>query len=96
VTDNGRKYQSCQEGGFPTAMGMTLVGIVLLRARRWGGWQRFTPLIVRVYAFAMMLPFRFITDEPNLLALAGLGLAWCLLGYAMWLSAVVERVSRAR
>jgi len=83
-------------GALITAVGMTLVGIAVLRARRWGGWQRFTPLIVGVYPFVVMFPFIFITDEPNVLAIAGWGLTWCLLGYAIWSSAVEERPSRVR
>ncbi len=83
-------------GALITAVGMTLVGIAVLRGRRWGGWQRFTPLIVGVYPFVVMFPFIFITDEPSVLAIAGWGLPWCLLGYAMWLSAAEERPSRVR
>ncbi len=83
-------------GALITAVGMTLVGIAVLRAGRWGGWQRFTPLIVGVYPFVVMFPFIFITDEPNMLAIAGWGLMWCLLGYAMWSSAVEERPLRVR
>jgi hypothetical protein len=81
-------------GALITAVGMTLVGIAVLRGRRWGGWQRFTPLIVGVYPFVVMFPFIFITGEPSMLAIAGWGLTWCLLGYAMWLSAFEERPSR--
>jgi hypothetical protein len=83
-------------GALITAVGMTLVGIAVLRARRWGGWQGFTPLIVGLYPFVVMFPFIFITDEPNVLAIAGWGLMWCLLGYAMWSSAVEESPSRER
>jgi hypothetical protein len=81
-------------GALITAVGMTLVGIAVLRGRRWGGWQRFTPLIVGVYPFVVMFPIIFIAGEPSMLAIAGWGLTWCLLGYAMWLSAVEERPSR--
>jgi hypothetical protein len=83
-------------GALITAVGMTLVGIAVLRGRRWGGWQRFAPLVVGVYPFVVMFPFIFITDEPNVLAIAGWGLTWCLLGYAMWSSAVEESPSRVR
>jgi hypothetical protein len=81
-------------GALITGVGMTLVGIAVLRGRRWGGWQRFTPLIVGFYPFVVMFPFIFITGEPSMLAIAGWGLTWCLLGYAMWLSALEERPSR--
>ena len=80
-------------GALITAVGMTLVGIAVLRARRWGGWQRFTPLLVGGYPFVAMFPFVFITGEPNQLAIAGWGLLWFLLGYAMWSSVAEERPS---
>ena len=80
-------------GALITAVGMTLVGIAVLRARRWGGWQRFTPLLVGGYPFVAMFPFVFITGEPNQLAIAGWGLLWFLLGYATWSSVAEERPS---
>ena len=83
-------------GALITAVGMTLVGIAVLRGRRWGGWQRFTPLIVGVYPFVVMFPFIFTTGDPSMLAIAGWGLTWCLLGYAMWSSTVKESPSRVR
>ncbi len=81
-------------GAVITAVGMTLVGIAVLRTRRWGGWQRFTPLLVGVYPFLVMFPFIIITDEPNILAIAGWGLPWFLLGYVIWTSVAEERPSR--
>lgn len=80
-------------GALITAVGMTLVGIAVLRARSWGGWQRFTPLLVGVYPFVAMFPYVFITGEPNQLAIVGWGLLWFLLGYAMWTSVAEERPS---
>ncbi len=77
-------------GAVITAVGMTLVGIAVLRRRRCGGWQRFTPLVVGVYPFLVMFPFVIVTDEPNILAISGWGLAWFLLGYAMWSSVAAE------
>jgi hypothetical protein len=81
-------------GALITAVGMTLVGITVLRARRWRGWPRFTPLLVGVYPFVVMFPLIFITNEPNILAIGGWGLTWLLLGYAMWSNTVEERPSR--
>ena len=81
-------------GALITAVGMTLVGIAALRARRWRGWPRFPPLLVGVYPFVVMFPLIFITNEPNILAIGGWGLTWLLLGYAMWSSTVEERPSR--
>lgn len=73
-------------GALITAVGMTLVGIAVLRARRWGGWQRFAPLLAGIYPFVAMFPFIFVTDEPSELAITGWGLLWLLLGYALWSS----------
>ncbi len=73
-------------GALITAVGMTLVGIAVLRANRWGGWRRFTPLLAGVYPFVTMFPFIFITSEPSMLAITGWGLPWLLLGYAIWSS----------
>jgi hypothetical protein len=81
-------------GAVITAVGMTLVGIAVLRRRRWGSWQRFTPLLTGVYPFLVMFPFVIITDDANMLAIAGWGLAWFLLGYAIWTSVAEERPSR--
>jgi len=80
-------------GAVITAVGMTLVGIAVLRAKRWGGWQRFTPLLVGIYPFLVMFPFVIITDEANILAISGWGLPWFLLGYAIWTSVATERPS---
>ena len=55
------------------AIGMTLMGIVVLRAKRWVSWQRSTPLIMGVYPFVVVFPFIFITDEHNVLVRAGWG-----------------------
>ncbi len=71
-------------GALVTAVGMTLVGVAVLRTRRWEGWQRFTPLLVGVYPFVAMFPFIFITSEPSMLAIAAWGLPWLLLGYALY------------
>ncbi len=71
-------------GALVTAVGMTLVGVAVLRAKRWSGWQRFAPLLAGVYPFVAMFPFIFITNEPSMLAIAAWGLPWLLLGYAIY------------
>lgn len=71
-------------GAMVTAVGMTLVGIAVLRAKRWGGWRRYTPLLAGVYPFVAMFPFIFVTNEPSMLAISFWGLPWLLLGYAIY------------
>ena len=80
-------------GALITAVGMTLVGIAVLRAKRWDGWRRFAPLIAGVYPFVAMFPYIFVTSEPSMLAIAGWGLPWLLLGYAIRSSAQQQRAS---
>ena len=82
-------------GALITAVGMTLVGIAVLRAKRWGGWQRFMPLLVGVYPFMTLFPFIFITSEPSMLAITGWGLPWLLLGYAIWSSVPEQRTPQS-
>lgn len=74
-------------GALITVAGMTLVGIAVLRARRWEGWRRFMPLLVGLYPFVAMFPLVFVISEPSYLSIAGWGLPWILLGYALWSSA---------
>ena len=82
-------------GALVTAVGMTLVGVTVLRAKRWEGWQRFTPLLAGIYPFVAMFPFIFITEEPSMLAITGWGLLWVLLGYAMWSSVHEQRTPQS-
>lgn len=78
-------------GAMVTAVGMTLVGIAVLRAGRWEGWRRFAPLLVGLYPFVAMFPFILITDEPSMVAISLWGLPWLLLGYALWSSGPAPR-----
>ena len=78
-------------GALITAAGMTLVGIAVLRAKRWGSWQRLAPLLAGVYPFLVMFPLILIMDEPSQLAIAGWGLPWLLLGYAVWTNVCEEQ-----
>ena len=82
-------------GALITAVGMTLVGIAVLRANRWGGWQRFMPILGGVYPFVTLFPFIFITSEPSMLAITGWGLPWLLLGYAIWSSVREQRTPQS-
>lgn len=71
-------------GAMVTAVGMTLVGISVLRARRWGGWRRYMPLLAGVYPFVAMFPFIFVSNEPNMLSISIWGIPWLALGYALY------------
>ena len=82
-------------GALTTGLGMTLVGIAVLRAKRWRGWQRFTPLLAGIYPFVAMFPILLVTGEPNMLAITGWGLPWLLLGYAIWSSAHEQRTPQS-
>ncbi|MBA2691523.1 MAG: hypothetical protein H0U65_03390 [Rubrobacter sp.] len=73
-------------GAVITAVGMTLVGISVLRARRWSGWRRYMPLVVGVYPFVAMFPLIAVMSEPSFLSIALWGIPWTLLGLAMWSS----------
>jgi len=78
-------------GALVTAVGMTLVGVAVLRAKRWTGWQRYMPLLAGVYPFVTMFPFIFVTNEPSMLAIAVWGLPWLLLGYALYSTSARDR-----
>lgn len=66
-----------------SALGLLLVGIAVIVARRWQGWARFVPLLAGLYFFVGMLPFIIIADTPNLFAIAGWGLFRLALGLAI-------------
>ncbi len=66
-----------------TGLGMLLAGIAVLRAGRWQGWHRFTPLLCGLYTFVVLLPAFAIARGPNFLALGGWGVCWLLLGVAL-------------
>jgi len=66
-----------------SAVGLLLVGIATIRARRWQGWARFVPLLAGLYFFVAMLPFIVVADEPNLFAIGGWGLLRLAVGLAI-------------
>lgn len=66
-----------------SALGLLLVGIAVIMARRWEGWARFVPLLAGLYFFVGMLPFIIVADAPNLFAVGGWGLLRLVLGLAM-------------
>jgi len=86
-------------GAQAISIGMLLLGIACLRAKRLTGWRRLAPLAPPVYFLAQLLaiqiPF-YLTKglQPNFILLALWGLAWVLLGQAIRSSAR-ERVGGA-
>ncbi len=64
------------------AIGMLLTGVAVLRARRWAGWHRWTPLLVGGYPFVGMFPVAALTGAPVTLSLIGWALTWLPLGIA--------------
>lgn len=79
-------------GALVTGLGMLLVGIATVRARRWGGWHRIMPLLTGLYPFVAMFPILAITGEPPAPMIALWGLLWLLLGLALHAEAGAARV----
>ncbi len=85
-------------GALLTGLGMVLVGIAVVRARRWEGWHRLIPLLAGLYPFVAMFPFFAIMGTPPAPAIALWGVLWVLLGFALYAetdTAVIARRSAA-
>ena len=66
-------------------LGLLLAGIAVLRAGRWGGWQRFTPLSCGLYTFLVLIPALALSPEGyNAWALVGWQIPFALLGVALY------------
>jgi hypothetical protein len=65
-------------------VGLLLAGIAVLRAGRWGGWHRFTPLSCGLYTFLVLIPALALSDGYNAWALAGWQIPFALLGLALY------------
>ena len=64
-----------------TLVGMLLVGIAAVAARRWPGWRRFSPFAL-LLALPAAVAFGAATGIPTIVPF--IGLAWALIGYAVW------------
>lgn len=65
-------------------LGLLLAGIAVLRAGRWHGWQRFTPLLCGLYTFLVLIPALALSPEGyNAWALLGWQIPFILLGVAL-------------
>jgi hypothetical protein len=85
-------------GSFLLTLGMLLLGIAALKARRLRGWRAATPLLVSLY-FPLQFPLQALLflgkgRGPNPILLGAWGIFWLLLGYAIWSSARETAVTR--
>ncbi len=64
-----------------TLVGMLLVGIATVVARRWPGWRRFSPFAL-LLALPVAIAFGVLTGIEMIVPF--IGLAWALIGYAIW------------
>jgi hypothetical protein len=74
-------------GALLSGVGMLLLGIAALFARRLPSWRRFAPLVVGLY-YMLMIPIQIVffivpNGQPSATLLAFWGLTWALLGYAI-------------
>jgi len=65
-------------------LGLLLAGIAVLRAGRWSGWRRFTPLLCGLYTFLVLIPALALSDGYNAWAVAGWQIPFALLGVALY------------
>jgi hypothetical protein len=82
-------------GALLSAVGMLPLGIAVLMVWRLPGWRRSAPLLVGLY-FVLMIPIQIVffigtNGELSGPLLAGWGLTWVLLGYAIYSAAREER-----
>jgi hypothetical protein len=75
-------------GSFLLTLGMLLLGIAVLKARKLRGWRAATPLLVSLY-FPLQFPLQALLflgkgRGPNPILLGAWGVFWLLLGYAIW------------
>ena len=70
-------------GGIMASLGCLLSGIAI--ARNWSGWQRWSVLIYALYYWAaLFLPLVIANQEPNQITETIWGLAWLLIGFALY------------
>jgi hypothetical protein len=76
---------------FPIAMivnplTMLFLGVLVLRTRRWRGWQQVTPLVCALYPLALVVGVLVFASDgpPGFPFIAGFGLCWLLFGMALY------------
>lgn len=64
-------------------LGLILVGVAVLKAGLWGGWQRFTPWVCGLYLPLVVVPAFAVGGYAPHYALGLWGVCWALLGLAL-------------
>jgi hypothetical protein len=71
-------------------LGLILTGVAVLRAGRWSGWRRFTPLACGLYIPLVMMPSFALPGTAANYAIGLWGLCWLLLGLSLLAAATRE------
>jgi hypothetical protein len=74
-----------------TGIGLTLAGIAVVRTGRWRGWARWTPLVLGILVFVMVIPGVFGTFLEGRLTITAWMLGWTALGVALILDPAPRR-----
>lgn len=78
-------------GGLAASLGCMLSGIAVATAKRWQGWQRWSVLVYAIYYWAaLFLPLAIANQEPNQITETIWGLAWLLIGFALYSSSALN------
>ncbi len=64
-------------------LGLILAGVAVLRAGRWAGWHRYTPLTCGLYIPLVMFPSFALPGTAANYAIGLWGVCWLLLGLAV-------------
>jgi hypothetical protein len=70
-------------GGMFSTVGMLVAGVLVLKAGRWTGNDRFTPLLCGLYPIVILIPAFVIFGDGNMPAIVGFGVVWALFGAAV-------------
>ena len=68
---------------FALFLGLTLTGVMVLKARRWTSWHRFTPLACGLFIPLVVLPSFALPGLAMNYALGLWGVCWLLLGVSL-------------
>ena len=65
------------------ALGLVLTGVAVVRAGRWTGWQRFTPLVCGLFIPLVVIPAFALPGYASHYAIGTWGVCWLLLGLSL-------------